>query len=42
MKKFYEAPIAEELYADAANLMLTSAEGDGAGEDVDWDSDLLK
>ena len=42
MKKFYEAPIAEELYADAANLMaLTSAEGDGAGDDVDWNSDLL-
>ena len=41
MKKFYEAPVAEELNVDAANLMLTSAEGDGAGEDVDWELDLL-
>lgn len=41
MKKFYEAPIAEELNVDAANLMLTSAEGDGAGEDKLWDGDLL-
>lgn len=44
MKKFYEAPVAEELYADAANLMslLGSTDSDKSGEDVDWDLDLLK
>ena len=45
MKKFYEAPIAEELYADAANLMNgnESLESgyDDSGSDVKWESDLL-
>lgn len=44
MKKFYEAPVAEELYADAPALM-NGAElsgdsdvvtSDGSGQDLPW------
>ena len=43
MKKFYEAPVAEELYADAANLMnlLGSTDNDQSGDDIKWEEDLL-
>ncbi len=40
MKKFYEAPIMEELYADASALMndiSLSGGSDNSGDDVDWD-----
>ncbi len=38
MKKIYEAPALEELYADAPAVMdaLTSG-GDQSGSDLDWD-----
>ena len=46
MKKFYEAPIVEELYANAENLMADATQslvggGDNSGGDLVWDSDLL-
>ena len=39
MKKFYEAPIAEELYADAPAVMdtLVTSGGDQSGSDLEWD-----
>lgn len=41
MKKFYEAPVAEEIYADAAALMndgfTLSGGSDESGEDLSWD-----
>lgn len=44
MKKFYEAPSVEELYANAPALMsdLTLSGGDNAGDDEIWNDDLLK
>ena len=39
MKKFYEAPVAEELYADAPALMNgapLSGDSDGSGQDLSW------
>ena len=40
MKKFYEAPVAEELYADAPALMnniFLSSDSDESKEDLNWD-----
>lgn len=41
MKKFYEAPVAEELLAEAAALLnsdvLLSGGSDESGSDLDWD-----
>ena len=40
MKKFYEAPVAEELYADAdalLNNVFLSKNSDESGTDLDWD-----
>ena len=39
MKKIYEAPALEELYADAPGVMdiLTGSSGDQSGSDLDWD-----
>lgn len=44
MKKFYEAPVAEELLAEAAALLneedygpLLSGGSDESKEDLDWD-----
>lgn len=39
MKKFYEAPAADELLVASEELLngLLSKEDDGVGEDVDWD-----
>ena len=41
MKKFYEAPVAEELLAEAAALLnsdaLLSGGSDDSGADNDWD-----
>ena len=41
MKKFYEAPVAEELLAEAVALLntdvLLSGGSDESGEDLDWD-----
>lgn len=40
MKKFYEAPSVEELYADARALMsdaTLSGGSDESGDDLDWD-----
>ena len=40
MKKFYEAPVAEELYAEAPELLnsvLLSKDSDESGEDLEWD-----
>ena len=40
MKKIYEAPALEELYADAPAVMadvLTGSAGDQSGSDLDWD-----
>ena len=39
MKKFYEAPVAEELYADAPALMngfALSGNSDESGQDLSW------
>ena len=45
MKKFYEAPVAEELLAEAAALLnsdvLLSGGSDNSGDDLEWDQDLL-
>ena len=40
MKKFYEAPVAEELYADASALLNNiwlSSNADESGTDLEWD-----
>lgn len=41
MKKFYEAPSVEELYADApalmSNIELSVGGFDESGDDLDWD-----
>lgn len=40
MKKFYEAPKAEELLAEAADLLnadVLLSGSDESGEDLDWD-----
>ena len=40
MKKFYEAPIAEELYADAPAVMqdaTIASKADQSGSDLEWD-----
>ena len=40
MKKFYEAPSVEELYADAHALMsdiTLSGGSDESGDDLNWD-----
>ena len=40
MKKFYEAPAADELFAESEELMssaLLSKDDDGVGEDLEWD-----
>lgn len=41
MKKFYEAPVADELLAEAAALLnadvLLSGGSDESGDDLDWD-----
>lgn len=39
MKKFYEAPKAEELYTDASALMNTplASGSDKSEDDLDWD-----
>ena len=45
MKKFYEAPSVEELYANAPALMsdlILSGGADNAGDDELWNDDLLK
>ena len=40
MKKFYEAPVAEELLAEAAALLSSDpllSGSDESGDDLDWD-----
>lgn len=41
MKKFYEAPAADELYADApavmGDMLNASSGNDESGSDLDWD-----